>query len=184
MRNRSYLRLCRDQHSTNSSSSDLKENFAERSQCVPEGAGANNSRLQQRPRIELADQNDLSKRRLHFRSDLVPRIYISSFNYTTQPTFRPDRIVKMQLSKAVIAILVTSSSALAVPAPHAESNTELVVPLDTRTDSVTLEKRQNQCIIEYCQVLFNQCITTCMSLANGDWYGALKYVRTLVAVQY
>ena len=74
-------------------------------------------------------------------------------------------------------MLITSSSALAVPASHAESNAELVVPLETTTNSVTVEKRQNQCSLEYCQPLYNACVKSCESLENGDWYVVLNQVR-------
>ena len=79
----------------------------------------------------------------------------------------------MQLTFIIFGLL---NSILAAPVAvsvidRGLDNDRVTVSIKTETQTFTprLAKRQSRCDISICQQQFNNCVSSCESLSNGDW---------------
>ena len=79
----------------------------------------------------------------------------------------------MHITLIVLSFLTSTLAAPAQIAVNSMLKNKLItvsMKEDTSDRVATLERRQEQCLVSYCQPLYDSCVKSCDSLNNGDWY--------------
>ncbi|KXT17889.1 hypothetical protein AC579_5901 [Pseudocercospora musae] len=85
--------------------------------------------------------------------------------YSAPPTTKSRNTIT-NMSPILVTISLLVSLTTAVPAPHHNKHhIEVSLP-----EPVTLAPRQQQCQVDSCTTMFRDCVKSCDSLQNADWY--------------